>query len=124
MELRRRFVFALATLVSFWTSVPSAEPVVVRHVEGLVHGFLSLRSPEGAVIANGDLIQDARGGRVISRRGCSTAAEFLIAVNRKISGRSGQASYTNYRTKMTNPIWHQQRGVILVISSDEHFHDE
>jgi hypothetical protein len=39
----------------------------VRHVEGLVHGFLSLRSPDGAVLANGDLIQDARGGRVTSR---------------------------------------------------------
>jgi len=66
MELGNRF-FALATVVLLGTSVPSAEPVVVRHVEGLVHGFLSLRSPEGAVIANGDLIQDTRGGRVTSR---------------------------------------------------------
>jgi hypothetical protein len=67
MELRHRVVLALATVVLFWTSVPSAEPVVVRHVEGLVHGFLSLRSSEGAVVAHGDLIQDARGGRVTSR---------------------------------------------------------
>ena len=54
-------------VVLLWTSIPSAEPVVVRHVEGLVHGFLSLRSPEGTVIANGDLIQDTRGGRITSR---------------------------------------------------------
>jgi hypothetical protein len=67
MELINRFILALATVVLLWTGVPSAEPVVVRHVEGLVHGFLSLRSPEGAVIANGDLIQDTRGGRVTSR---------------------------------------------------------
>jgi hypothetical protein len=67
MELRPRFVLALATVVLFWTSIPSAEPVAVRHVEGLVHGFLSLRSPEGAVIATGDLIQDTRGGHVTSR---------------------------------------------------------
>ena len=67
MELTNRFILALATVVLLWTGVPSAEPVVVRHVEGLVHGFLSLRSPEGAVIANGDLIQDTRGGRVTSR---------------------------------------------------------
>ena len=67
MALRHRVVLALAAVALFWTSVPSAEPVVVRHVEGLVHGFLSLRSPEGAVIANGDLIQDARGDRLTSR---------------------------------------------------------
>jgi hypothetical protein len=60
-------MLALAIALLFRTNVPSAEPVAVRHVEGLVHGFLSLRSPEGAVIADGDLIQDARGGRVISR---------------------------------------------------------
>jgi hypothetical protein len=60
-------MLALATSLLFRTNVPSAEPVAVRHVEGLVHGFLSLRSPEGAVIADGDLIQDALGGRIISR---------------------------------------------------------
>jgi hypothetical protein len=45
----------------------SAEPVVVRHVEGLLHGVLSLRSLDGAVLASGDLIQDARSDRVTSR---------------------------------------------------------
>lgn len=67
MELRNRFSVALAIVALIWTSAPSAEPVVVRHVEGLVHGFLSLRSPEGGVVANGDLIQNARGDRVTSR---------------------------------------------------------
>jgi len=32
-----------------------------------VHGFLSLRLPEGGVLANGDLIQDSRDDRVTSR---------------------------------------------------------
>jgi hypothetical protein len=67
MELTHRFFLALATVIVFWGTVPSADPVVVRHVEGLVHGFLSLRSPEGAMLAYGDLIQDARVGRVTSR---------------------------------------------------------
>ena len=44
-----------------------AEPVTVRHAEGLVHGFLALRSPDGKLIASGDLIQNARGDRVTSR---------------------------------------------------------
>ena len=67
MELRNYFSVALTIVALLWTSASSAEPVVVRHVEGLVHGFLSLRSPEGNVLATGDLIQGARGDRVTSR---------------------------------------------------------
>src|SRR5580658_10633750 len=67
MELRNYFAIALAIVGLLWTSASSAEPIVVRHVEGLVHGFLSLRSPEGGVLASGDLIQEARGDRVTSR---------------------------------------------------------
>ena len=67
MELRNRFFLALAMAVLFRTTVASSEPVAVRHVEGLVHGFLSLSSPEGGVLGSGDLIQDARGDRVTSR---------------------------------------------------------
>jgi hypothetical protein len=62
-----RIFLALTAAVLLQTGVASAEPVVVRHVEGLVHGFLSLRSPEGGVLANGDLIQDSRDDRVTSR---------------------------------------------------------
>lgn len=67
MKLRNRFLLALAVAVLFRTNIAPAEPVVVRHVEGLVHGFLSLRSLEGAVLANGDLIQDTHDDRVTSR---------------------------------------------------------
>jgi len=67
MKPRNRFFLALAMAVLFRTTVASSEPVVVRHVEGLVHGFVSLRSPEGDVLASGDLIQDARDDRVTSR---------------------------------------------------------
>ena len=45
----------------------SAEPVAVRHVEGLVHGFLVLRTLEGVVLASGDLMQSADGDRVTIR---------------------------------------------------------
>jgi hypothetical protein len=43
------------------------EPVSVRHAEGIVHGFLALRTMDGAAIADGDLIQLARGNRVTTR---------------------------------------------------------
>ena len=45
----------------------SSEPVAVRHKEGLVHGFLALRSTDGKTLATGDLIQRATGDRVTTR---------------------------------------------------------
>jgi hypothetical protein len=44
-----------------------AETVAVRHAEGLVRGFLVLRSLDGNFLASGDLIQTSRGDRVTSR---------------------------------------------------------
>jgi hypothetical protein len=43
------------------------QSVVVRHPEGLVHGFLSLKTLDGALLADGDLIQNVSGDRVTSR---------------------------------------------------------
>ena len=44
-----------------------AEPVSVRDAEGIVHGFLALRTMDGALLANGDLIQTSHGERVTAR---------------------------------------------------------
>lgn len=44
-----------------------AQSVAVRHVEGVVHGFLALRSQGGDRLATGDLIQTTDGNRVTSR---------------------------------------------------------
>jgi len=38
--------------------------VPVRHTEGLVHGFLTLRSTDGELLASGDMLQTARGSQV------------------------------------------------------------
>lgn len=48
------------------TRLLTAEPVAVRYVEGSLHGFLSLRSMEGKLLASGDLTQEVHGSRVIS----------------------------------------------------------
>jgi len=45
----------------------AAAPVPVRFVEGATHGFLLLRTVDGALIASGDLLQVDRGGGVESR---------------------------------------------------------
>src|ERR1700737_4586113 len=44
-----------------------ANPVAVRYAEGVVRGFLALRTLDGTLLANGDLIQVARGDRVTVR---------------------------------------------------------
>ena len=50
-----------------WPSSLAAAPVPVRFLEGLTHGFLVLRTLDGALIASGDLFQSARSGEVESR---------------------------------------------------------
>ena len=57
--------FTLVALLSCGSLL--AQPVAVRYAEGIVHGFLSLRTTDGELVANGDLIQVAKGDRVTSR---------------------------------------------------------
>jgi hypothetical protein len=61
-----RLAVLLACLILLDPRDAAAEPVPVRRTEGLVHGFLALRSLDGAHLADGDLIQVARGDRVTS----------------------------------------------------------
>ncbi len=44
-----------------------AQPVAVRYTEGLVHGFLVLRTLGGSLVASGELLQKAHGNEVTSR---------------------------------------------------------
>jgi hypothetical protein len=65
-SLPARFTGILALLL-IPASALVGEPVRVRHTEGLVHGFLTLKTLDGTLLANGDLLQSASGGRVTSR---------------------------------------------------------
>jgi hypothetical protein len=49
------------------SSVVIAQTLAVRHDEGLVHGFLVLRTTAGAHLADGELLQTSQGNRVTSR---------------------------------------------------------
>jgi hypothetical protein len=65
---RNRLVGLLAALVlSVTGAVVGAEPVGVRYTEGLVHGFLVLRTLDGRTIADGDLSQVANGAQLTAR---------------------------------------------------------
>jgi hypothetical protein len=60
-------VAGVCVAVQMSALVVRAESVAVRHAEGVVRGFLVLRSLQGALLAHGDLIQFSRGDRVTSR---------------------------------------------------------
>lgn len=63
-----RFSIAQVVLVALLGSARvAAETVPVRHVEGVVHGFLTLRALDGRRLAAGDLIQTASGAHVTAR---------------------------------------------------------
>jgi hypothetical protein len=59
------WLIACASLL--WPCALAGQTVAVRYAEGLVHGFLILRTVDGTALADGDLIQTARGDRVTSR---------------------------------------------------------
>jgi hypothetical protein len=60
-------MLVVAGVMILWGVLLGAEPVTVRYAEGVVHGFLVLRTLDGTSIADGDLIQFAREARVTSR---------------------------------------------------------
>jgi hypothetical protein len=63
----RRLAILLACAVLLCPSNLSGERVAVRYSEGLVHGFLVLRTLDGDHLADGDLLQFPRGNRVTTK---------------------------------------------------------
>jgi hypothetical protein len=60
----------LALLLACLVLLPvalAASPVAVRHAEGILHGFVVLRTQDGTTLAEGDMIQVARGDQVTSQ---------------------------------------------------------
>src|SRR5438094_10225737 len=63
----RMLAVLLACLATFQTVPLTADQVPVRHTEGLMHGFLALRTLDGKRLADGEMTQIAEGDRVTSR---------------------------------------------------------
>jgi len=61
-----RFWPLLAFLLFCFPPNAPADPVLVRNVQGTIHGFLELRSEDGHVLASGDAMQVVHGNRVTS----------------------------------------------------------
>ena len=60
----------ICALLVFFALLPphpaGAQPVEVKHTEGITHGFLILRSLDGRILATGDQIQIVEGNQVTS----------------------------------------------------------
>ncbi len=65
MRTTVRFL-ALGLALYSTASAAHGDGVAVRHPEGLVHGFLLLRSATGSILANGELLQNTKGDTVTS----------------------------------------------------------
>jgi len=61
---RLRSLSLIIPLVCAWVPGSPAEPVLVRHVSGTVHGFLEMRAEDGHLLASGDVVQVAHGDQV------------------------------------------------------------
>jgi hypothetical protein len=60
-------IASILLLVGFADPKQTAPLLPVRHAEGVVHGFLALRTTDGVRIADGDLIQNAHGDQVTTQ---------------------------------------------------------
>lgn len=67
-KMIQSFVVALVLIATIPSSLfakdPPPQAIPVHHLEGLVHGFLVLRSTDNEILANGELTQFNRGDRV------------------------------------------------------------
>lgn len=67
MTTRRLGILLVMTALLLARQTALAQQVRVRYAEGLVHGFLVLKTLAGDRVADGELIQTARGDRVTAR---------------------------------------------------------
>ena len=105
---------------------PLPQPTPVVYPEGLVHGYLALRTLAGETIAAGDLLQKARGDQVTSRlvfhfKDGSTHQEDAVFSQR------GHFRLLSYRLQQKGPSFAQpmavsidaERGLVTVRYTDD-----
>jgi len=67
MSLRTSLIIMVGGLALVGAASTPGPAIAVRHPEGLVHGFLTLKALNGALLATGDLSQHVSGDRVTTR---------------------------------------------------------
>jgi len=127
-----RTALAIGIGVLFATAAgPIPQFVAVRHTQGSLHGFLALRSLDGAPIADGDATQSVAGDRVTTR---TTFRYRDGSVSDEISVFSQRDVYRllTYRTVNTGPAFEHAvtmdvdvpSGHVVVRTVDDHGKDK
>ena len=62
-----RMVSLVAIVSLFLPAGLLSDSIAVRYTEGMTHGFLVLQELDGKTIADGDLVQSSKGGRITDR---------------------------------------------------------
>jgi hypothetical protein len=108
----------MAALVSLAADSEKAQPTPVRHPEGLVHGYLALRTLSGETLAAGDLLQQARGDEVSSRLVFHFKDGSLHQEDATFSQR-GHFRLRSYRLQQKGPAFEHPLGVSIDGESGE-----
>ena len=115
-----------AVLLALAADSEKPQPTPVRHPEGLVHGYLALRTLSGETLAAGDLLQQARGDEVSSRLVFHFKDGSLHQEDATFSQR-GHFRLRSYRLQQKGPAFEHplgvtidgERGVVTVRYTDE-----
>jgi len=119
--IRATQIPAILILVA-WLQLPLlAEPVAVRHIEGLVHGFLVLSTLDGKPLAQGDLIQTSVNDKV-SNHLVFRFRDGSIRDERTVFSQHGAFRLLSYRLTQKGPAFKRpmemtfdsQSGVVTV----------
>ena len=116
----------IALVLAYASAELRAEALAVRYTEGLVHGFLTLRTLDGRTIADGDLTQVAHGARVASRlafrfRDGSLHDETVVFTQRK------EFRLVSYRLTQRGPSFPQPLDMTMDAATGQvtvHYRDD
>ena len=87
-----------------------AAPIPVRFVEGSLHGFLALRSIDGALVAEGDLLQVVHDGEVRKNMGFRFKDGSVLEES-VVFTQEGLYTLTSYRLSQRGPARWDPSGV-------------
>jgi hypothetical protein len=108
--------FLLVCSVFLCSNPPAVAQVPVHYTEGLLHGFLVLRTAEGEALAHGDLSQTARGNTVTSR----LTFRFKDGSLREETAVFSQLRYfrlLRYRLREKGPVFEHPQQVSIDVSA-------
>jgi len=114
-----RSLFVLVAFVALLElDAPLVAQIPVQHTEGLVHGFLSLRTTEGKLLADGDLSQVVRGNRVTSHM-VFRFKDGSLNDETTVFSQRGKFRLLSYHLVQTGPAFHNPLEMSLDTASGQ-----